>query len=280
MALGVDGMRAGKVVRKAIFLTLGTAIFIFCLTLVYQSMRAVMDVGGACASGGAYEIRQQCPDGVAWVLPVGIFGMFFAGIFTFLGVFPDGGPRPYVFAWSALFLALGWNFLDYGFDSPAPGGGTEVGWIICGVVFVLMGGVPLLALLAPRAARWAFWGPDSQRADGYLHPYKPPPLRTPKSDAPTPEPAPAPSTVHSSTPYARTSPTPTATLVPEATAAPVEAPVDAPKPARKDARKEGLVERLATLADLRERNMLDEDEYERAKAAVLDENGLDEEGSS
>ena len=53
MALGVDGMRAGKVVRKTIFLTLGTAIFIFCLTLVYQSMRAVMDVGGACASGGA-----------------------------------------------------------------------------------------------------------------------------------------------------------------------------------------------------------------------------------
>ena len=54
MALGVDGMSAGKVVRKAIFLTLGTAIFIFCLTLLYESMRAVMDVGGACASGGAY----------------------------------------------------------------------------------------------------------------------------------------------------------------------------------------------------------------------------------
>jgi hypothetical protein len=31
------------------------------------------------------------------------------------------------------------------------------------------------------------------------------------------------------------------------------------------------VERLATLADLRERGMLDDDEYERAKAAVLDE---------
>jgi hypothetical protein len=276
MALGVDGMRAGKVVRKAIFLTLGTAIFIFCLTLVYQSMRAVMDVGGACASGGAYEIRQQCPDGVAWVLPVGIFGMFFAGIFTFLGVFPDGGPRPYVFAWSALFLALGWNFLDYGFDSPAPGGGTEVGWVICGVVFVLMGGVPLLALLAPRAARWAFWGPDSQRADDYLHPYKPPPVRKPKTDAPSSEPAPttstAPSTVHSSTPYARTSP-PTATLVPDPTAAPA-APVESPRPAEKQAaRNEGLVERLATLADLRERGMLDEDEYERAKAAVLDEEG-------
>ena len=118
MALGVEGMRAGKVVRKVIFLTLGTAIFIFCLTALYESMRAVMDVGGACASGGAYEIRQACPKGVGWVIPVSIFGMFAAGIFTFLGVFDEGGPRPYVFAWSALFLALGWNFLDYGFNPP------------------------------------------------------------------------------------------------------------------------------------------------------------------
>ena len=101
MALGVEGMRAGKVVRKAIFLTLGTAIFIFCLTLLYSSMRAVMDVGGACASGGAYEIRQACPKGVGWVVPISIFGMFFAGIFTFLGVFDEGGPKPFVFAFKA-----------------------------------------------------------------------------------------------------------------------------------------------------------------------------------
>ena len=126
MALGVDGMRAGKVVRKVIFLTLGTAIFIFCLTLLYESMRAVMDVGGACASGGAYEIRRPCPKGVGWVdAGLDLRHVLVAGIFTFLGVFAEGGPRPYVFAWSALFLALGWNFLDYGFDPP--GGGTVGG---------------------------------------------------------------------------------------------------------------------------------------------------------
>ena len=39
-------------------------------------------------------------------MPLAIFGMCFAGVFTFVGVFSDGGPRPYVFAWSALFLAL------------------------------------------------------------------------------------------------------------------------------------------------------------------------------
>ena len=233
MALGVDGMSAGKVVRKAIFLTLGTAIFIFCLTLLYESMRAVMDVGGACASGGAYEIRQACPKGVGWVIPVSIFGMFFAGIFTFLGVFPDGGPRPYVFSWSALFLALGWNFLDYGFNPPGDNG-TVWGWLICGFVFVAMGGIPLLFLLSPRAARWSLWGPNSQRADDYLHPYKPPPVRKP-------------------------------------VAATVAAPEPAPEPAPSGTSKGDVVERLATLADLRERGMLDDDEYERAKSAVLGE---------
>lgn len=267
MALGVDGMRAGKVVGKAILLTLGTAAFIFCLTLVYQSMRAVMDVGGACASGGAYQIRQACPKGVAWVLPVGIFGMFVAGIFTFLGVFPDGGPRPYVFAWSALFLALGWNFLDYGLNPPGENG-TVVGWLICGIVFVLMGGVPLLFLLSPRAARWSLWGPDSQRADDYLHPYKPPPVRASRAAAASTGPT-------SSAPYARTSAAPAAwNPMPPPTATPAPTPPSAPAAAAKAstaAPKGDVVERLKTLADLRERGMLDDDEYEKAKHAVLGE---------
>ena len=264
MALGVDGMRATKVVWKVIFLTLGTAIFIFCLTALYESMRAVMDVGGACASGGAYEIRQACPKGVGWVIPVSIFGMFAAGIFTFLGVFDEGGPRPYVFAWSALFLALGWNFLDYGFD--APGGGTSAGWLVCGFVFVAMGGVPLLFLLSPKAARWAIWGPNSDRPDDHLHPYKPPPVRNKNaSTTPAAPTTPAPSAT-SSTPYARPAPAtaPVWSPIPEPVAtAPAPEPEPAPAPGG------DVVEQLATLADLRERGMLDDDEYERAKAAVL-----------
>lgn len=259
MALGVEGMRVGKVVRKTIFLTLGTAIFIFCLTLVYESMRAVMDVGGACASGGAYEIRQACPKGVGWVMPVGIFGMLFAGIFTFLGVFDEGGPRPYVFAWSALFLALGWNFLDYGFDAQGSSG-TAVGWLVCGFVFVAMGGVPLLFLLSPRIARWSLWGPNSQRADDYLHPYKPPPLRakTPAKAYAAPTTAPA---TWSPVPGPPVSTVDLPDPVPD-----VVVPDDEPSTP-----KGNVVEQLATLADLRERGMLDDDEYERAKGAVLGE---------
>ncbi len=275
MALGVEGMRAGKVVRKAIFLTLGTVIFIFCLTLVYDSMRAVLDVGGACASGGAYEIRQACPKGVGWMMPVGILGMFFAGIFTFLGVFEDGGPRPYVFAWSALFLALGWNFLDYGFNPIV--GSTDVGLLICGFVFVAMGGAPLLLLLSPKVARWTLWGPDSTRADDHLHPYKPPPIRgrrlvEPAPDAPVDAPGPTPeSALTSNTPYARAHTAP-ATWNPTPASPPsIAAPPPSPAARPKAAPTPDVVEQLKTLADLRERGMLDDDEYERAKHAVLGE---------
>jgi hypothetical protein len=157
MALGVDEVPAGRVVWKTALLTLGTFGFVFCLTLLYLSMRSVMDVGGSCAEGGPFEVRQQCPEGVAWIVPVSIFGMILSVGIGLLGVFRQGGPRPFVFAWSALFLALGWNFLEYGVDPP--GGGTSVGWLVCGGVFVLMGGAPLLVLRSGSTARWVLWGP-------------------------------------------------------------------------------------------------------------------------
>ena len=157
MALGVDDTPACRVVLKTALLTLGTLGFVVCLTLMYLSMRSVMDVGGSCASGGPYSINAPCPKGVAWVMPVSIFGGLLSVGIVFLGVFPQGGPRPYAFAWSALFLALGWNFLDYGFDPP--GGGTSASWLVCGAIFFLMGGVPLVFLFSKSGARWAFWGP-------------------------------------------------------------------------------------------------------------------------
>jgi hypothetical protein len=263
MALGVEGTRTSRVLLKIVLLTFGTLLFVTSLTLVYLSMRAVMDVGGACASGGAYEISTPCPDGVAWAMPLGIFGMIIGGGLTLVGVFSQGGPRPYVFAWSALFLALGWNFLDYGFNPP-DGSGASAGWLICGFIFVAMGGVPLLFLLSPRAVRWSLWGPDTSRADDHLHPYKPPPVRKP----PTPTDAvPADAVPTPASPFARAG-----TVAPFVPPAPAAAPVeelhatDVVPPERGD-----VVDRLATLADLRQRGMLDDDEYEQAKAAVLRE---------
>jgi hypothetical protein len=49
--------------------------------------------------------------------------------------------------WPALFLSLGWNFLQYAFDSPTAGGGIVWGWLVCGVLFMLMGGLPILVMI-------------------------------------------------------------------------------------------------------------------------------------
>ena len=145
------------VVRKLIFTAIGVFLFAVGLTVLFQGMRSVMDIGGYCASGGPYEIRQQCPDN-AWMIPVSVF-VGLAGVgFVLAGTF-RGGPKPVALAWPALFLALGWNFLEYAFDPPPPDTGVVWGWLICGVVFVAMGGLPLLFVL--MNAKLALWGTDA-----------------------------------------------------------------------------------------------------------------------
>ena len=117
------------------------------LTLLFLGMRAVMDVGGACADGGPYVSAQPCPDGA----PLAILGGLWGGIIA-LGIyawqtFRRGVPGLLALAWPALFLSLGWNFLEYGLNAPGPQK-LEWGWLVCAVVFGLMGGVPLLAFAA------------------------------------------------------------------------------------------------------------------------------------
>jgi hypothetical protein len=133
-----------------------------CITLVFLGMRAVMDVGGACADGGPYVSAQSCPDGSTPALLLAIFGLFlFGGIGAVYGSRVGGiwGAAP-LLAWSGLFLSLGWNFLDYGLFNP-PGDETVIwGWLVCGVVFVAMGLAPLLGGLA------LFGEPPVGRADG------------------------------------------------------------------------------------------------------------------
>ena len=239
MALGVDDVRTGRVVLKATLLTVGTLGFAFFLTLLFHSMRSVMDVGGFCAEGGPYEIRTTCPEGVAWIIPVSIFGMLLSVGVSVVGAFSQGGPRPYAFAWSALFLALGWNFLEYGFDPPD--GGTSASWLVCGVVFVVMGGVPLVLLLWKSATRWALWGPRVEqpaRDEGWYH------LTPNRSEAAMPSAAGG---------LVQPHPPPTASTT----------TIDDVAPSA------DMVDRLERLAELHERGALDEREYEIAKSAIL-----------
>ena len=127
---------------------LGAAGLAASIVVIFLAMRAVLDIGGFCAEGGPYEIETHCPDGVPLLMMLAIPGLFlFGGLMIWRGS-PIGGPyqAAVFFAWPALFLSLGWNFLEYGVNPPG-GDGLAWGWLICGVIFVAMGGVPLWIVL-------------------------------------------------------------------------------------------------------------------------------------
>jgi hypothetical protein len=141
------------VVDVALYL-LGIAGLAACLTLVFLSMRAVMDVGGFCAEGGPYEIQTHCPEGTVVLLPLSIFaGLGSAALAGWKGS-QIGGPFAglVALAWPALFISLGWNFLEYALWPPGDQGGIVWGWLIPGIVFEIMGILPLLGLLPSRRA--------------------------------------------------------------------------------------------------------------------------------
>jgi hypothetical protein len=219
-----------------VFLSLAGVVA--CLTILYLSMRAVMDVGGMCAEGGPYEIRQECPKGV----PLLLVGSIWIGIFlVFVYIWrctKAGGPNLAGLFWPALFLSLGWNFLQYGFDPPGDEG-LVGGWIVCGVVFVVMGGVPLVV------AAKAFWNVATGRT--------PPPDRMRDHVRPRVR-VPMPSTA--------------------AGAGSTEGPLVAEGSVAAEGEgsagpAEDLVSALERLAYLHRTGQLDDAEYETAKDAVL-----------
>jgi hypothetical protein len=125
------------------------------LTWLFLGMRAVMLVGGSCASGGPYEVATPCPKGVPLAMLGGIFGgLTFLAVYTRKGL--RFGPRLTLLAWPALFLSLGWNFLEFGLNPPGEESGVSAAWLFCAVLFGLMGGVPLLFLLTGSGLRTTF----------------------------------------------------------------------------------------------------------------------------
>jgi hypothetical protein len=176
-----------------------------CITLLFLGMRAVMDIGGACASGGPFVPVQPCPDGVPALMTIGVLGLFaFGGIGLWAGARAGGAWAALpLLAWPGLFLSLGWNFLEYGISPPDGEPGPAIGWLVCGVVFVLMGGVPLWIAISARnelregsgrdvAMRYGmptFSSPTVSRAPGRSAPMTAAPTSSPVGEAPTAAPA-------------------------------------------------------------------------------------------
>lgn len=122
------------------------------ITIMFLGMRAVLNVGGYCAEGGPYVIETHCPEGVALLIPLSVFaGLGSAALIGWKGARLAGPWGALVLlAWPALFMSLGWNFLEFAFFPPPPETGIVLGWLIPGVLFEIMGAFPLLALLPDR----------------------------------------------------------------------------------------------------------------------------------
>ncbi|MCE7928574.1 MAG: SHOCT domain-containing protein [Dehalococcoidia bacterium] len=140
--------RAGVAASLTVFMSLAAVV---CgITLLFLAMRSIMEIGGSCGSDGVHIPVRPCPEGVPLAAMGGIFGGVIALFVYIWATAKYGVPAWAWLGWPALFLSLGWNFLEFGIDPPGTGE-LAWGWLVCGVVFVAMGGVPLVAFAKPLA---------------------------------------------------------------------------------------------------------------------------------
>jgi hypothetical protein len=173
--------------RAVVEYLVGMGGLAFTLTILWLSMRAVMGIGGFCATGGPYVPAVQCPDAVVALTPLSIFGLFIFGGLAAWGGASLGGPWLGLISlgWPALFLSLGWNFLDFGLHPPGGDGEVVWSWLFCAVIFGLMGGVPLV--VGFRGAQLAASGHRSYAGGRVL--IRPNWLSTPSAPEPDAPPA-------------------------------------------------------------------------------------------
>jgi hypothetical protein len=106
----------------------------------YLSMDSVMAVGGSCASGGPYEIQQECPPG-SNMLMVAIPSLIFAALIGSGVALMVATPELVTLMWFLIFSSLGWGFIRSVQEYDAPSSMLTVG-----VVFFVMA-VPALPLM-------------------------------------------------------------------------------------------------------------------------------------
>ena len=261
--------------RDVIVLALSVAGIAMCLVLMFESMRAVMDVGGYCAEGGPYVIEQHCPEGSAPALMLGMIGLFgFGGLGMYAGAKAGGYGWVPLLAWTGLFASLGWNFLDYGLFNPPEGEGIVWGWLIPGVMFQVMAWVPLVVGLIGAAS---FRGSASRGRPPVIVPDA---LRGPGQPARDVSPATRVVTTAPARPdEAKAALRDIASLMGAAvTGVAAETPMGPGRRAAADHADadfpegtQALLDRLERLADMRDRGLLGADEFETAKETIMRE---------
>jgi hypothetical protein len=249
----MPAMGNGRLYRSIAGYLVGVALGTACLTLVFLGMRSVMEIGGACAEGGPYVAVRPCPDGAPLALIGGVFGLFgAAGLMIWFGSRLGKGYVSLVFlGWPALFVSLGFNFLQFGLNPPLGDESVEWGFLIPGVLFWIMGLVPLaIGIAGWRAARSGRTTTASVTVNRLSQSVTlPDRVEFAPNSFGSPRPAPAPSAAR--------------------------APSAPPTAMSSDDVDEALVDELERLARLHGAGSLSDEEFASAKARILANQRLD-----
>jgi hypothetical protein len=117
------------------------------IVLILVGALAVLDVGGFCAVGGPYQIRQECPPGTALVLALGVPALFVAGI-GYVFSKPASWTAVIGWAWPVLFVGLAVCFFLSA--AGAPDGAIVVAPVVVGIMMLAIGIVPVWLVVGGR----------------------------------------------------------------------------------------------------------------------------------
>lgn len=142
----------------------GVALAAWAITLMFLLTRSVLDVGGRCAVGGAFEIRVECPDAVSLLMPgsivVGMVGVWLMVVGSL--TFP--GPHLWPLAWPALFGTQAWLGVEFGVFR----NGFRSGPLLLGLLFAALAFFPARALVRrPESRRSLIADPGPRTAPAW-----------------------------------------------------------------------------------------------------------------
>lgn len=146
------------------------------ITLLFQSVTALSDLGGFCARGGPFEIAIECTDAIVAFTPTSVLGGL-AAVFIGSLLAQGFGASMLAFAWPALFVSLSVTFFR-SFALYADWSG-----LIIGIMFFAMGLAPLVLMLRAAPQRTILGRVDA-RGEAFWEPHPSQPhllsLRRPK----------------------------------------------------------------------------------------------------
>lgn len=122
------------------------ALIAFGITLMFQTSRTVLGIGGVCAEGGPYVIAVPCPPQATLFMSIGIVavvGGSLASLFFQRGF----GVPAWAYGWVAMFGFLAGAFFEAGIRE------NVWSWHLCGWIFVTLalGIAPLLYVFWPAS---------------------------------------------------------------------------------------------------------------------------------